>query len=368
MDRPARRSAPDSRKPSGDRRGPTDRPRPVGLVVVVALIFSSGCAGVFGFDGTSDSAGWHARGTLRHPAVLPFEGDGYVVPPPWRTRQSNFGSDELVALIVRVSREVANAYPGSVAAVGDLSRRNGGESIEHKSHQSGRDVDIFYYGMNATGRPEIPRNTMLHYDRAGRAIRWSPPQGVRAPALPLPEIRFDPRRNWRLVRALLRDPDVEVQWIFVQRDLAALLLQEGLLEGDDPAEHLGRDVVGVRGAVVVGRSVARAAHGFDRAIEGARGRPSGLREHEVLEQVGKAGLAGGGVLVAGADTIGGHVAHAGGAVVGDGEDLEPARQPPRADGQASEPGGPQRFGRGRRGVLAHGGSASAGARAGGCAG
>jgi penicillin-insensitive murein endopeptidase len=205
------------------------------VVVVVALFCSSGCAGVFGFDGTSDSAGWHARGTLRHPAVLPFEGDGYVVPPPWRARQSNFGSDELVALIVRASREVANAYPGSVAAVGDLSRRNGGESIEHKSHQSGRDVDIFYYGMNVTGRPETPRNTMLHYDRAGRAIRWSPPQGVKAPALPVPEVRFDLRRNWRLVRALLRDPDVEVQWIFVQRDLAALLLQEGLLEGDDPA-------------------------------------------------------------------------------------------------------------------------------------
>ena len=204
------------------------------VVVLGAAMFDVGCAGVFGFDGTSDSVGWHANGTLRHPAVLPQVGDGYVIPSPWRARQSNFGSDELVGLIVRASRAVAEAYPGSQAAVGDLSRHNGGGSVEHKSHQSGRDVDIFYYVANPAGRAERPGDSMIHFDRNGRAAHWSPPQGAAAPARPVPDARFDVRRNWRFIRALLRDSDVEVQWIFVQRDLAARLIQEGVAEGDEP--------------------------------------------------------------------------------------------------------------------------------------
>jgi penicillin-insensitive murein endopeptidase len=202
----------------------------------VLLMFGSiGCAGVFGSDGTSDSGGWHANGFLRHPAVLSRVGDGYVIPKPWSERQSNFGSDELVGTIVRATRSVARAYPGAVAAVGDLSRRGGGGSVEHKSHQNGRDVDIFYYGLSAMGRSELPRNVMMHYDRSGRAVRWSPAQGMVPPAAPVPDVRFDVRRNWQLVRALLLDPDVEVQWIFVQRDLALRLIQQGVAQGEDPA-------------------------------------------------------------------------------------------------------------------------------------
>jgi penicillin-insensitive murein endopeptidase len=194
-----------------------------------------GCAGVFGVDGTSDSGGWHANGFLRHPAVLASVGDGYVIPAPWSRRQSNFGSDELVTSIVRAARIVVRAHPGSIAAVGDLSRRGGGGSVEHKSHQNGRDVDIFYYGVTASGRAEPPGNVMMHYDRSGRAVRWSPAQGTTAPRVPVPDVRFDTRRNWQFVRALLRDPEVEVQWIFVQRDLAARLIQQGVVDGDDPA-------------------------------------------------------------------------------------------------------------------------------------
>lgn len=204
------------------------------VALALAVLPAVGCAGVFGFDGTSDSAGWHANGTLRNPEVLPVAGDGYTIPAPWRTRQSNFGSEELVNMVVRASRIVADANPGSVAAVGDLSRRSGGGSAEHKSHQSGRDVDVFYYAVNGAGRPDMPRSAMIHFDRVGRAFRWSPPQGIAAPLAPVPEVRFDLRRNWRFVRALLQDPDVEVQWIFVQKDLAARLIQEGVAQGDDP--------------------------------------------------------------------------------------------------------------------------------------
>jgi penicillin-insensitive murein DD-endopeptidase len=224
------------------RRGSRIGPRPDGprwrfpwIFAALGAVTSVGCAGVFGFDGTSDSGGWHASGALRHPDALRVAGDGYVVPLPWRERHSNFGSDELVRMVVRAGRAVARAYPGSIAGVGDLSRRSGGGSVEHKSHQSGRDVDIFYYAVNASGRSEAPRGVMFHYDRSGRAVRWSPPQGTARPTAQVPDVRFDIRRNWQLVRALLLDPEVEVQWIFVQRDLAARIIQYGAVEGEDPA-------------------------------------------------------------------------------------------------------------------------------------
>jgi penicillin-insensitive murein endopeptidase len=51
----------------------------------------------------------------------------------------------------------------------------------------------------------------------------------------VPDCRFDVRRNWAFVRALLSDPDVEVQWIFMQKSLAAALLAQAAAEGDDPA-------------------------------------------------------------------------------------------------------------------------------------
>jgi penicillin-insensitive murein endopeptidase len=166
---------------------------------------------------------------------LPFEGDGYAVPTPWRTRHANYGTEALVDLVARVARTVAREAPGGVAAIGDLSHQTGGGSAQHKSHQDGRDVDVFFYATDAAGHPARLTDAMVHFSADGRALRWSPPQGVRPPPRPVPAYRFDARRNWAFVHALLTDPEAEVQWIFVQRSLGAALLREAAAEGDDPA-------------------------------------------------------------------------------------------------------------------------------------
>jgi len=201
----------------------------------LCLLSAAGCAGPLAFDFGSASIGTHADGTLRHPTQLPFDGDGYTVPRPWRTRRANYGTEELVGAVVRAARAVERSDPGGVAAIGDMSRRSGGDSAEHKSHQSGRDVDVFFYGVDRDGRPLRPGDAMLHFAPDGRATRWSPPHGVRAPAAAVPSARFDAQRNWAFVRALLSDPEVEVQWIFIHRGLAAALLHEATRVGDDPA-------------------------------------------------------------------------------------------------------------------------------------
>jgi penicillin-insensitive murein endopeptidase len=202
---------------------------------VLLAAASGGCAGPLAIDFSSASLGTHADGALRHPVELPFEGDGYAVPGPWRARHANYGTEELVGAVVRASRAVDRDLPGGVAAVGDLSHRMGGGSTQHRSHQSGRDVDIFYYAVDGAGRPVLPGEAMLHFSADGRALRWSPPKGVRPPAAPVPAYRFDARRNWAFVRALLADPGVEVQWIFMQRGLASSLLAVAASAGDDPA-------------------------------------------------------------------------------------------------------------------------------------
>jgi len=195
----------------------------------------AGCAGPLAFEFDSASIGTTADGTLRHPVQLPFDGDGYTVPGPWRSRHANYATDALVDAIVRAARTVERSSPGGLAAIGDLSRRSGGGSAEHRSHQSGRDVDVFFYGVDRDGGPVAPGEAMFHFAADGRAIRWSPPKGVRAPAAAVPTVRFDARRNWAFVRALLSDPENEVQWIFIHRALATALLHEATVEGDDPA-------------------------------------------------------------------------------------------------------------------------------------
>jgi penicillin-insensitive murein endopeptidase len=203
--------------------------------LLVGLLGAAGCAGPLSFAFGSASIGTHADGTLRHPTLLPFDGDGYMVPRPWRVRRANYGTDALVGAVVRAARAVERSDPGGVAAIGDMSRRSGGDSAEHKSHQSGRDVDVFFYGVDRDGRPVRPGDAMFHFAPDGRAVRWSPPHGVRAPAAAVPAVRFDARRNWAIVRALLSDPETEVQWIFIHRGLAAALLHEATRAGDDPA-------------------------------------------------------------------------------------------------------------------------------------
>jgi penicillin-insensitive murein endopeptidase len=205
------------------------------VVVQLALLAAAGCAGPLALDGTSTSIGTTGDGAVRNPSELAFDGDGYTVPPPWRERHSNYGTDELVGVLVRSARTVDRVFPGGVAAIGDLSRRSGGGSVEHKSHQSGRDADVFYYATDREGRAMRPGETMLKFSAEGRAVRWSPPHGALPPARPVPAFRFDTRRNWAFIRALLTDPDVEVEWIFVSRDLASLLIREAAAAGEDPA-------------------------------------------------------------------------------------------------------------------------------------
>jgi hypothetical protein len=98
--------------------------------------------------GQSVGAPWAGR--LQHPAQLP-PGDGYHIRRPGRS----FGTAATVELIERAIGETLEVFPDAhVLAIGDLSAESGGPISEHRSHQSGRDVDIgLLYREQPAGYP-----------------------------------------------------------------------------------------------------------------------------------------------------------------------------------------------------------------------
>lgn len=105
--------------------------------------------------------------------------------------------------IARAARTLRRQFPDARLVVGDISQKSGGFFSPHSSHQSGRDADLgYFYRVGA---------------------RWYTP--ARASNL-------DVARTWALVRALFGEGDV--QYVFMDRSIQALLAEHALEDGADP--------------------------------------------------------------------------------------------------------------------------------------
>lgn len=171
------------------------------------------------------STGKTSGGRLRNPARLRNRGIGYTIPEKWRKRGFRFGTDELVDAITHAAARVRARYKRAEAGIADLSPDVGGRSIWHKSHQSGRDVDVLFYTDDAAGKQlPPPAEDMIVFSAEGLPIQPAElgPEGYKDPQWK--SRQFDKRANWLFIEALLRDPTVRVQWIFISRGLKARLL------------------------------------------------------------------------------------------------------------------------------------------------
>ncbi|HEV8323831.1 MAG TPA: penicillin-insensitive murein endopeptidase [Myxococcota bacterium] len=135
--------------------------------------------------------------------------------PKVRPRDLRFTTDEMAAALHRAAAAVATTFPGSVLSVGNLSARTGGRIPYSVSHQNGLDADLVFYLRDAHGAFALP-DGYLHVGA-----------DLRARGAPTPGWRFDVARNWALVAALLADPTVRVQWMFIAEPLRTALLDEG---------------------------------------------------------------------------------------------------------------------------------------------
>jgi murein endopeptidase len=140
---------------------------------------------------------------------------------------NSWGTRESVEFVEHAIRRVNEQFPNTpVLFVGDFSPPKGGKVRPHKSHQSGRDVDLGYYYNNDSAW--YLRASSRNLDRA---------------------------RTWALLETLLRE--TRVQYVFMDRMVQTLLKEYALAHGEDP-EWLSRIFDGAPGKDSVVRH--RAGH------------------------------------------------------------------------------------------------------------
>lgn len=190
-------------------------------LVLVGML--AGCAelGVVS-DGTAISVGKPSHGYLIEGVRLPDRGEGYLTREVWRARGNRFGTDEVIDLVTAVARRMQTHVRDVKLVVADLSGKGGGErSAFHRSHQSGRDVDLLYYMRDATGQPFEP-DAMHVFNAAARATDGS-------------GLTVDVARTWMLVKELVTAPEAPVQWVFMYEPIARRLIEQAQRIGEPEA-------------------------------------------------------------------------------------------------------------------------------------
>ncbi len=173
-------------------------------------------------DGSSVSYGKPSRGYLIDGVKLPDRGDGFTTREMWSERGNRYGTNELVALLKGVSKRMRKQVRDARLVIADLSGKGGGAATKfHRSHQTGRDVDILYYMRDANGRAHEPQ-AMIHVDKTLVAKDGS-------------GLRIDVPRTWKLVRELLTAQEAYVQYIFMYQPIAHKLIEHAQSIGEDPA-------------------------------------------------------------------------------------------------------------------------------------
>jgi penicillin-insensitive murein endopeptidase len=190
------------------------------LVTLVALAVSADptFCGETPTKGASASIGRTAKGRLEGGVAVKESAALRVLPARHRRRCLAWGTARLVAALERAGAAVQRAEAGAPPlGVGNLGRARGGSLAPYShSHQAGRDADLAFYATTAAGQP-VAAEDLTHF---GADLRS--PDG---------DLRFDVKRNWALVAALLSDGSIDVRWLFVSEPLRKALLDEGRRRG-----------------------------------------------------------------------------------------------------------------------------------------
>jgi murein endopeptidase len=147
------------------------------------------------------SIGFNGKGLLVN-GVQMHDGPHHKLMQP----SIGYGTQETIGYLTRAIDTVNHQFPDTPKMlIGHLSAKRGGKLRSHKSHQSGRDVDLsFYYKPNTKSR---------WYSRAHAG-------------------NLDVKRTWAFVRSLVTETDV--MFIFINTSLQRLLKRHALAIGEDP--------------------------------------------------------------------------------------------------------------------------------------
>lgn len=145
-----------------------------------------------GRDGESVSYGRPSSGQLYNGVPL-RDGPGLQV----RNVPEAYGTERTIKLLKAATADVQARWPNSPdLVVGDLSLAGGGPMAPHRSHQSGRDVDLSFYYRGNVQLPNFENMTARN---------------------------FDARKNWHFFKLLIDSGHVE--FIFVHMRLQKQLYE-----------------------------------------------------------------------------------------------------------------------------------------------
>ena len=166
------------------------------------------------------SIGKPHRGVLTEGTELPKKGTGFVRYRPHG--KAYWGNPRLVEGLKKATRRLQERMPGPPLVVGDLSGRHGGRIPRHRSHRTGRDVDLLWFITTPSGVP-LRNPGFIHMQSDGLARTKSGNY-----------VLLDVARQWLLLKALLTLPDIHVQFLFMSRAIEARLVNYALARGEDP--------------------------------------------------------------------------------------------------------------------------------------
>ncbi len=171
-------------------------------------------------------------GALQGGVPLPLRAPGLRFSPR-RDPSARFGTVEVVRALVQAAARVEQELGGLPVTINDLSYEAGGPIPHHRSHQSGRDVDVLFYQLDSDGEPV--ESVGAFFDPTGAGVDF------RDLADPNDDIllQFDLARTWLFLRALIEDEEAQLQQIFVAEHLRALLLRHAR-SNDEPSTIVTR--------------------------------------------------------------------------------------------------------------------------------
>ncbi|HKY38552.1 MAG TPA: penicillin-insensitive murein endopeptidase [Polyangiaceae bacterium] len=180
----------------------------LGLALLLSGCFSSPTPLAPGLSG---SVGMPNQGVQTGALELPQRGPGFLRYRPKGAH--HWGRPRLVSGLTRIAAEMEQELPGSLLVIGDLGARAGGKISGHASHRTGRDVDLLFYTLTPAGAV-IPSPGFVRFEADGLAV--------------LPEsgdyVRLDVARQWLLIKKLVNDSELGVQFLFISRPLEALIM------------------------------------------------------------------------------------------------------------------------------------------------
>jgi penicillin-insensitive murein endopeptidase len=172
----------------------------------------------------SGSVGMPYNGVQTHPMELPVSGPGFT---RFRPRGAHYWANpRLIRAIEQASANVLEKAPGGAPLlVGDFSAERGGKITGHRSHRNGRDVDLLFFVTTPAGAP-IRNPGFVPFDSDGLGFVNGGEPGR--------YLRLDLEREWLLVKELLFSAEIGVQFMFVSRDIEALLIDYARARGEPP--------------------------------------------------------------------------------------------------------------------------------------